>query len=190
MHLRVLLVCAAVTFSGVASAQTEDTAYFDVEIGTNDPSRESLDVRDAIDAPPISQLGPDAFRYIEQPALGGRGYIISVQRRRNDAVLDASWMYGHRSLGWRRTRHQRFVISLDLYLSLSEWIDEELDRAAQAPPRQGDVIAVCADGPGATTERISDGHVRWMSGSCGDLHPNDIVRERMLNLVLDLVGTR
>lgn len=173
----------------MASAQTSRHLQFDVELGAGDPVPEERDVRDAIRAAPISQLGPDAFRYVEQPALGSRGYIILVQRRRRDAVIDVSWMYGHPRLGWNRTRHQRLTISLEYYDGMSSWIDEEFDRAERAYAQRTDARYICTDGPGASTERVKNGEVRWMTGFCGDRHPNELIGSRMRDLVLDLLGS-
>jgi hypothetical protein len=47
---------------------------------------------------------------------------------------------------------------------------------------------MCADGRGASTERIDGDRVRWMSGSCGERHPNELIRIRLKELVLDLLG--
>lgn len=182
------MLCAAFAFASAATAQTGRDLQFDVEIGIGDPIRAERDVRNAARARPISQMGPDAFRYVEQPALGSRGYVISVQRRRRDAVMDVSWMYGHPRLGWTRTRHERLSISLDYYDGLSSWIDEEFDRAARAYARRTGAIYVCTDGPGASTERMRNGEVRWMTGFCGDRHPNELIGARLRDLVLDLLG--
>lgn len=97
-------------------------------------------------------------------------------------------MYGHPRVGWTRTRHNRLTISLDDYDELSSWIDEEFDRAASAYARRTGAIYVCTDGPGASTERIKGGEVRWMTGSCGDRHPNELIGARLRDLVLDLLG--
>jgi hypothetical protein len=184
-----LIACAVIIFASGASAQTNRHLQFDVEIGDGDPTRARLDARDAIRAAPISQLGPDAFRYVQQPALGGRAYVILVRRRPRDAVIDISWLDGHPRIGWTRTRHKRMTISLDYYDGLSTWIDEEFDRAEQAHALRTDAHYVCTDGPGSSTERVNGGEVRWMSGFCGERHPNELIGARMRNLVLDLLGS-
>ncbi len=184
-----MALCAVITFASLASAQTGRDLQFNVEVGTGDPVRRERDVRDAIRAASISQLGPDAFRYVEQPALGSRGYVILVRRGRREAVIDVSWMYGHPRLGWNRTRHERLTISLEYYDGLSGWIDEEFERAERASAIGGDAIYVCTDGPGVSTERVKDGQARWMTGFCGDRHPNELIGTRLRDLVLDLVGS-
>jgi hypothetical protein len=176
-----------------ADAQTNPDwrLRFDAEVGNGDPAREGFDVRDAIRARPISVLGPDAFRYVEQPALGGTGYVIELRRRRLNATIEVNWLYGHPGLGWTRTRLRRLTIPLEDYDSLSEWVDEEFDRAERAHAARGDSDAryLCADGPGASTERISGDRARWMTGSCGEDHPNDMIGNRLKGLVLDLLGS-
>lgn len=163
---------------------------FDVEVGNGDPVREEFDIRDAIRARPISASGPDAFRYVEQPALGGVGYVIELRRRQRDATIDVHWLFGHPGLGWTRTRTRWLRISHEHYDNLSEWIDEELDRAEGAHTARvdTDAIRMCADGPGASTERVDGDRVRWMTGSCGERHPNELIRIRLKDLVLDLLG--
>lgn len=191
---RWLMVVIAITALHTSRADAQPNPSwnlrFDVEVGNGDPVRGDFDIRDAIRVRPISASGPDAFRYVEQPALGGTGYVIELRRRQRNATIEVHWLHGHPALGWTPTRMQRLSISLEYYDSLSEWIDEEFDRAEQAHAAHGDsdAMLMCTDGPGASTERIDGDRVLWMTGSCGERHPNDLIRLRLKSLVLDLLG--
>lgn len=188
----IIVIAAIALHTSRADAQPNPNwnLRFDVEIGNGDPVRGDFDIRDAIRVRPISASGPDAFRYVEQPALGGTGYVVELRRRQRDATIEVHWLHGHPGLGWTRTRTRRLDIPLEDYDSLSEWIDEQFDRAERAHAARGDSDAryMCTDGPGASTERIDGDRARWMTGSCGERHPNELIGLRLKYLVLDLLG--
>ena len=104
--------------------------------------------------------------------------------------FSASFGYGCARTGLRVTRHETFRLSLDEYDGLAEWVDAQMERGraiATAPRATGDEW-VCMDGSTLLTERIHDGHLTWMTGSCGDDHPSTLIEQRLIDQAFNRMG--
>lgn len=175
-----VLIAAAATLLTIASSTAET--------GLGAAPRSNLhDVLDAVGAPPLNQIGPDAFRFSQEPALGGRGYVMTFAGHADGARAEIIWLDGHPRSGWRRTRRVRLELDLGEYERLASFVDEELERGEPILMSDGEGI-VCTDGPGFLTERVMDGVHRWMSGFCGDAHPNNAIKGYLAGWALDRLG--
>lgn len=179
--MRALLLICALAIATPAFAQ---------DAGAGDAPRATRhDVRDAVSAPLLGEIGPDVFRFSQAPALGGRGYVMTFVGQADGAWAEIIWLDGHPSLGWRVTRRQRFELAPSEYERLATFVDQQLARGApDLRSEAGDVIMVCTDGPGYLTERLMDGDQSWLRGFCGDDHPNDAIKAYLSAWALHRLG--
>jgi len=152
------------------------------------PRRSQHDVRDAVNAPPLARIDRDAFRFSQQPALGGRAYVMTFSGQADGPWAEIVWLDGHPRTGWRRTRRERIELTGSEYQDLATFVDEHLARGEpQLTDDEGEGV-VCTDGPGYTTERLMDGVQTWMHGFCGEGHPNQTIKNELAVWALHRLG--
>lgn len=154
-------------------------------------ARSEFDVLDGANRPPAGALGADAIRFSTQPSLSGEAAIIEVVRlsdgRGEGAVFVLS---GHWRDGYRIESTRRFALSRREYARLAGRIDVELAGYRPRPPFDPDSPReqiVCTDGPGYATERVRDGAIQSLTGSCplelDGLHANRRIARLFQNLI-------
>jgi len=122
------------------------------------------------------------------PSLGGMAAIFEISDYgRSPLTARVYTLYGHPRLGWTIEESRSFSLQRVEYLRLVARVDSALTEYRTGAVADPDVIAVCTDGPGLVTERVVQGSVATLGGTCGwteeGKHPN----ERILMLVTDLV---
>lgn len=165
------------------------------ETGVGEAPRGDHDIRDELRSRPISAVGPNSFRLSSQPALGGRGFIIELAAQGRVGVVTVKWADGHPRSGWRQTRQRTFRISRDEFDGLMESVDAMLAdsetpliQSGDPNDPQDDVIILCTDGPGYLSERSRAGEVTWLSGFCGENHPNDLISGMLVQWLFVRMG--
>jgi hypothetical protein len=142
----------------------------------------------ALGLPGLYGADGDVFRFSAAPALGGRGFVITLSELPKGAGrIEAILIHGHHGLGWTRQATMEARLSPEAYAEALARVDalyRPLDYAAIPGPNDPSrVIALCTDGPGYLSERNRDGEVTWLSGHCADNHPNPAIAGVMRELV-------
>ena len=177
--MRALLICALMLFgANVASAET----------GHGDARRVLGSVLNAVEAPALSNIERDVFRFSSTPSLGSRGYIVTFVGAADGAWADAIWLEGHWRTGWRVTRRERFELEPSEYEWLANTIDETLAEGEPALDPDAEERTICVDGPGYLTERLVDGAQVWIAGQCLEEHPNNRISDVVFGWLLDRLG--
>jgi hypothetical protein len=102
----------------VAAPEAECRRHSTDDLCRGELRRESHDVLDAANRPPIRELGSDAIRVSSTPALGGEATIVeAVRSPRGNAIVAVYALYGHPRLGWRVKQERQFRISAGAYRS-------------------------------------------------------------------------
>jgi hypothetical protein len=192
LAIGLLFLLAFVMLPKFSSAETEERIpVTDVTLGVGDVAIEPVDVRYSTHSAPISQMGPEAFRFTDAPAICGRAYLFEAERHARDAVFRVAWLNGCARTGWRVTRRATFRSSLEDYDGLAEWIDTQMDRGraiAGAPQPEGDERWICMDAAALLIERRRNGSSAWMTGSCGDDHPSTLIEQRLIDYAFNRIG--
>lgn len=145
------------------------------------------DILNAARRPLARSLGREVIRVSRQPALGGHGLVVElVGNEAGGATVRIFGFYGHPRTSWRRTGMHRFILPSEQYRQLADSVDRAM--VHNVPPRlaQGEVV-VCTDGPGLLTERVRDGAVRSLGGSCPlsvhAEHPNRVIEAAVQDML-------
>ena len=100
-----------------------------------------------------------------------------------------SWYYGHQGWRWIGEGRRTFDISPAAFRDVTATVAAAMTRLDPLPPG---VYWVCADGPGFLTERVDEGRVFSMTGSCGfherEPHPHREIEATMLDLICPRFG--
>lgn len=156
------------------------------ELQACEVERTPHDVLNSASRPVAQQLGTDAIRFSTQPSLGGRAFIVEAVKGDGEAHVRAFWLIGHPYEGWMREGSTSFDLPTASYDRLAWVVDRFL--AANLPSRTaGSVMLVCLDGPEDLTERVRDGTIVTLAGSCPlnehELHPNTHIKATMMSLI-------
>jgi hypothetical protein len=126
-------------------------------------------------------LGRDAIRFSTRPSLGGYALVVEIVRgSRGDAGARLLTFYGHPGLGWEPDEDDWILLNAAEYRQLAAQVDAALARSPEpvADPDNGEIV-VCTDGPGFLTERVRNGAVVHLTGSCPtsmtENHPNRVI---------------
>lgn len=142
--------------------------------------------------PDLLQYEGYAFRFSTIPSLGGDGYVVTIVQGIGDTgELRAVKVWGHPYMGWKQTA--TFMVKLD---------DKQFARAKADlaklydPPPIGQIdgkaplledidgkIIACGDGPISLSERIFDGEMTYLEGTCHPDHPNRRIADFMPHLL-------
>lgn len=140
----------------------------------------STHVLDAIEAPPLTEIDSDVFRFSRIPSAGGAGYVMTFVGRADGAWAEVVRVDGDPRTGWRETSRQRLQLEPAEYEQLAHYVDQQLRRTHPVIQSSDGVDPpVCSDGADFLAERLMDGTLRWNDGSCGEDHPNRIIAERL-----------
>jgi hypothetical protein len=141
----------------------------------HDESTVTEGVLAAIHAKPLSQVGDDAIRFSNEPALGGPAWVVEWHRdSQGFGEGTVTFLYWHRSEDPSVTGVLQLGLSREAYAELSAKIDELLRRPERVEKYRPRLFFVCTDGPGYLTERRTGGVTTWLTGFCGD-HPNNAI---------------
>jgi hypothetical protein len=130
--------------------------------------RRKHDVLDAVRRPAARKLGRDAIRFSTSPALGGRAAVVEiVPKDHGSARLRAFALSGHPGLGWTEESRASVAVDAGEYRRIAAAVDAAFAEYGPLESNTEDeVFIVCTDGPGYATERVRDGRVLSLAGSC------------------------
>ncbi|HEY1605454.1 MAG TPA: hypothetical protein VGF77_07620 [Allosphingosinicella sp.] len=159
----------------------------DPELEACEIERTPHDVLNSANRPIARQLGTDAIRFSTQPSLGGRAFIVeAVKSEDGGAHVQAFWLEGHPYEGWNWEGSTALILSTAAYDRLAALVDRLLGTELSPRTPESERL-ICMDGPEALTERVRDGKVITLSGSCPlnehELHPNAHIEAAMLSLI-------
>lgn len=149
-------------------------------------------VRD-LDLPALMHFDGDVFRFSSTPALGGRGYVITISGIADGAGrLEVITVEGHSSFGWRRTGAFETLLSPEEYAGVMNWVDalyQEPEDYEEKAPDPNAPIFICGDGPGFLSERRRGNRISWLDGSCAPDHPNKAISQYLFGYTQELMGS-
>jgi hypothetical protein len=112
--------------------------------------------------------------------------VEAVKADGGSAAVRVFWLSGHPYGGWRKEGSAAFDLSAGAYRRLTTLVDHYLLTYRLPTREENGETMVCTDGPEALTERVRDGKVTTLSGSCPrdehEAHPNIHIQAAMLSL--------
>jgi hypothetical protein len=148
---------------------------------------EHFDILDAIHRPPARALGAEVIRFSRMPSLGGWALIVEIVAGADSSASGRAYIfYGHPSIGWELRVSTRFELPARFYRRLASDIDAAIAKRVSIPLGEDEVI-VCTDGPGLLTERVRNGRVQSLTGSCPPTmeaeHPNRLIEAAVQDML-------
>lgn len=154
--------------------------------------RTENDILDAAESVPAHLMGEGSIRFSSMPALGGDAYVVELRpNSRGGARVRFTWLNGHPRWRWFTEARWAFDLSPAAFREFTESVEGAMSRIEPDPgpldPDQPEERIFCTDGPGFLTERVSDGTVFTMTGSCpyrwGEEHPHREVEAKILDMI-------